>query len=348
MTDMTNPTPPEFNDGDYALLSAYIDDQLSDSERQFLEARLVDDEALRAELAALRQTVAWLNTMPQLKAPRDFTLSEADIAHLPKPNIQLMPRRNPIVYLAGAAAAVLIVVVGIGVIFTNTSRNAPTEYAAPAAQEIALVPTATLQQTDTTQNRLLEATSVQQSADDSGVAAQSQGGMPLQVPDLDTDDEEAGDVVPVIARTSTTEAMGAIASEPILEEDDDAPLDDTVEDGFVGTSESETSNVTNLQGQASEADLGEQALPNLTVTTETSFDAALPANAASSSMMVEPEAPEAVEELQEEAEADGDLNLRSQQPFDALGEVNFRTLAIRIVMIVLQIFFGSSTETFFS
>jgi hypothetical protein len=59
------------------LLSAYLDGELSERERQFLEARLAQDPTLRAELRALRQTVSLVQELPQVAAPRNFILSKS-------------------------------------------------------------------------------------------------------------------------------------------------------------------------------------------------------------------------------------------------------------------------------
>ncbi len=61
-------------DLDYELLSAYIDDTLSESERTAFEHRLQAEPELSRELEELRATVTLLNNLPPLKAPRDFTL----------------------------------------------------------------------------------------------------------------------------------------------------------------------------------------------------------------------------------------------------------------------------------
>lgn len=73
-----NPTPnnqPQLTERDAELLSAYIDDMLTDDERTALEARLSTEPFLARELAAMRQTVAWINTLPTMQAPRNFTLT---------------------------------------------------------------------------------------------------------------------------------------------------------------------------------------------------------------------------------------------------------------------------------
>ncbi len=61
-------------DLDYELLSAYIDDALTISERTAFELRLQAEPELSRELDELRATVTLLNNLPPRKAPRDFTL----------------------------------------------------------------------------------------------------------------------------------------------------------------------------------------------------------------------------------------------------------------------------------
>lgn len=64
-----------FSPDEYELLSAYLDNMLTEAERTALEARLAGDDALRAELEALRNTVSLIKSLPVLKAPRNFTLT---------------------------------------------------------------------------------------------------------------------------------------------------------------------------------------------------------------------------------------------------------------------------------
>src|SRR5687767_11996929 len=98
--------PPELSDADAELLSAYLDDMLTTAERETLEARLAVDAFLRAELAAIHRTVDWLNHMPALQAPRNFTISAEAVAQDPPPNVVMMPRRN--LWLSAAAAVVVV------------------------------------------------------------------------------------------------------------------------------------------------------------------------------------------------------------------------------------------------
>ncbi|MDQ7027017.1 MAG: hypothetical protein Q9P44_15845 [Anaerolineae bacterium] len=117
---------PELSANDAELLSAYIDDMLSAADRDALEKRLNDDAFLRHELQVLRRTVNWLNHMPTLQAPRNFTIRAEDIAQDPPPNVLLMPRRNG--WLSVAAAAVIVLLFGAVFVFSSLSTqnsNAP-------------------------------------------------------------------------------------------------------------------------------------------------------------------------------------------------------------------------------
>jgi anti-sigma factor RsiW len=127
--------PPELSDEDAELLSAYIDKMLDATEAAALEARLANDAFLRSELAAMRQMLGWLNTMPQLKAPRNFTISEADVRPA-EPKLVVMPRRNNW-RLLSAAAAIFLVVIGFAAFIANNPalKNEQAEVAFAPTQE---------------------------------------------------------------------------------------------------------------------------------------------------------------------------------------------------------------------
>lgn len=121
--DMKPINQPELSEQDAELLSAYLDNMLAHDERQQLEKRLEDNDFLRGELDAMRQTVALFNVLPTLKAPRDFTITAADVA-LPVQSekiIRLKPRNN-LWYLASAAALV-IVVIGIAIVLPISNQS---------------------------------------------------------------------------------------------------------------------------------------------------------------------------------------------------------------------------------
>jgi hypothetical protein len=99
---------------DQELLSAYLDGELTEREQQKLQARLVRDEHLRAALDDLREVVKLVHSLPQVKAPRSFTLDPAVYGHQPpQPWWRRLLNLGTILQLGGAlgtaAAAVLLV-----------------------------------------------------------------------------------------------------------------------------------------------------------------------------------------------------------------------------------------------
>lgn len=105
-------------DRDYDLLSLYIDDELTPPERRAVELRLKDEPEFRAELAALRQTVALIKAMPEMITPRDLRLSPkiaaevlAEIAARPVPRVH-RPALRLMTNLAAAAASLVLVLAG--------------------------------------------------------------------------------------------------------------------------------------------------------------------------------------------------------------------------------------------
>ncbi|MGC9334393.1 MAG: anti-sigma factor family protein [Anaerolineae bacterium] len=100
------------------LLSAYLDGELGEGERQRLEARLARDVPLRAELRALQQTVSLMRELPEVAAPRNFILSESMVEQR-QPALKPEPRARrtwaaPLLTAATAVVSLLFVVVLAG------------------------------------------------------------------------------------------------------------------------------------------------------------------------------------------------------------------------------------------
>ncbi len=96
------------NRKDLETLSAYLDNALSGEERQMLEARLIREPDLRLVLENLRKTRQLVRALPQVRAPRNFTLT---------PNMVKVRRKRRFwgLYLRLAtslAAIVLVMLVG--------------------------------------------------------------------------------------------------------------------------------------------------------------------------------------------------------------------------------------------
>jgi anti-sigma factor RsiW len=134
---------------DFELFSAYLDGDLSDADRAALEARLAAEPELRRELEALRQTVALVRSLPELKAPRSYALTAAALAQagaddedeaqqalaaMPA-NVTRLPAasrgRRQLSWL-GAAAAVTLMFVIVGALLLNSQRTAFEDGAAVA------------------------------------------------------------------------------------------------------------------------------------------------------------------------------------------------------------------------
>jgi hypothetical protein len=140
MTEYRN-TPPELNERDIEQLSAYLDEQLTPEEISALETRLRDDAFLRDELEAMQRTVALIRTLKPLQAPRNFALSAADIAGIEQeePPTRIIRPAFRGGWIAGLAAAFMIVLIGIVLVLPNMSGDS-----APEALSVADQPTETL------------------------------------------------------------------------------------------------------------------------------------------------------------------------------------------------------------
>lgn len=126
---------------DYELLSAYIDEMLTDGERSALEARLQTEKNLRDELDALQDTVALVKGLPRLKAPRNFTLTPEMVGM-----VSVAPRRKmiafPMMALASAAASFLLVAFGLLLLF---SGDDDVDRSTQASEPMVAMPAATQQ-----------------------------------------------------------------------------------------------------------------------------------------------------------------------------------------------------------
>jgi len=132
------------------LLSAYLDGELGERERERLEARLSEDVALRAELRAMQQTISMVHELRQVSAPRNFILSQSMVQRRePAPAPEL--RRAwaaPLLTAATTIVSLLFVVVLVGDLLLSgvggfASAPAPmrqAEEAAPMALEITATP----------------------------------------------------------------------------------------------------------------------------------------------------------------------------------------------------------------
>lgn len=122
---------PELVPRDVEMLSAYLDQELNERERQKLETRLKTQPELQAGLDELRHTRLMLRSLPRRKAPRNFTLG---------PEIVAARRRIPVLFpvfrLSSAIAGLLLVLAFVGqALFSHSALTA-----SPAPQSAAVLP----------------------------------------------------------------------------------------------------------------------------------------------------------------------------------------------------------------
>ncbi|GEM_PF-6405701 len=137
-----NPNPQPNTAQVRELLSPYLDSEVTETERSLLEHELTQSVELRQELESLRQTVAWLASLPKVAAPRPFTLSEADVSPRQKKGYFDWPLWFgccPHSGIKGMVTASLLVIAVIMAILTQPFGNNSSEVAMdPQSTQVAL------------------------------------------------------------------------------------------------------------------------------------------------------------------------------------------------------------------
>ena len=114
---------------DIERLSAYLDGQLSPSEKTHLEKSIQSDQAFAIALEEIRQTRTLLRRMPKRRVPRNFTLTTR-MAGIRPP----VPRAVPVLSWASAMAMLLFIFTLGANLFGKLSfgASAPMMAAAPS------------------------------------------------------------------------------------------------------------------------------------------------------------------------------------------------------------------------
>ncbi len=117
---------------DIERLSAYLDGELNPGEAEQLEARLATDQELSSALAALRATAEVVGSLPEIRPPRSFALTQD----------MVRPRRAyPILQFSTAAAALgFVLVIGADLLFggaADLSMGASSEQLPFASDQLA-------------------------------------------------------------------------------------------------------------------------------------------------------------------------------------------------------------------
>lgn len=125
---------------DFDQLSAYLDHQLSDKEKQAVEARLLAEPELKATLRDLRLQARALRELPKLKVPRNFTLTAKQAEAIRPPRRSFLETLFPTLRLATSLSATAFVVL-LTISVLNVSVFAPAQTASQPPQEaVALQP----------------------------------------------------------------------------------------------------------------------------------------------------------------------------------------------------------------
>ena len=206
-------------------LSAYLDGRLERSEAARLEARLKQDPQLRLELHELRAAVRLLSSLPQIRAPRSFTLQPRAAGRRPAyPLLQL-----------GTALATLSFLVVVGADFLMARAAQPAllasrEFESPAAEpELAVEAPAMDQQLGLAAEATpaAEAAAGAEGAPEDNFLAQAESAVPTGTPQPEALKYQAGEdetAEPGAAEPAAgvTAAMGDAADAPSVTEADRA------------------------------------------------------------------------------------------------------------------------------
>jgi len=101
---------------DYELISAYLDNQLSDKDHALIEARLKADPELRKELDEMSKTRMLIRNLPRLRAPRNYFIKAEPVPV--RPTLRLAP----VFGIVSAVASVLLALVIFGSTFFKSRQ----------------------------------------------------------------------------------------------------------------------------------------------------------------------------------------------------------------------------------
>ncbi len=120
----------KLNGNDWILISTYLDDKLSNSEKEKVEARLASDASFNQALQEMAYTRRLLWSLPRKRAPRNFTISPEKVK---QPLFQ--PWLRPAMSFVSVAASLLFVV-----LFASSYIFGGNMFSAKTADQPAAVP----------------------------------------------------------------------------------------------------------------------------------------------------------------------------------------------------------------
>jgi hypothetical protein len=116
-------------------LSAYLDQELTAGDTRRVEAHLRTCAQCRRELETLRYTMQMVQALPSVRAPRSFTLSDAQAAHV-RPRSSVGWLVNALRGMTVVATVLLIAVCGLDFVNLTGLQNGRASAPAPSVQSL--------------------------------------------------------------------------------------------------------------------------------------------------------------------------------------------------------------------
>lgn len=190
---------------DYELISAYLDSACSPHEIALIEARLIKDPQFKQAMLELKHTKKLLSSTPKKRAPRNFTISPAQVPQTPQRFFLA-----PVLSFMAMTATVLLVVVFAGSQFL---RQAASRNAAESAAPMMVAEGTTAANADATENPMITWGQPSGTGTDSGPFGGGMGGGPSTITTMNNSTPEPGVIV-------TEGQMGITVAEPTTEATD--------------------------------------------------------------------------------------------------------------------------------
>lgn len=122
------------------LLSAFVDDQVTQDEREQVQAHLRSCSACQQRHQELRAVVDLLRGLPEVPVPRDFKLGPRVVAD--PPNVVRLRRWYIATRVAAGSLAAGFVLLSAGVLYVDSRPSAAATTSAVSKPQVALAPTA--------------------------------------------------------------------------------------------------------------------------------------------------------------------------------------------------------------
>lgn len=190
-----------------ALLSAYLDNQLSKGEQAQLEAQLAADPELRANLEALRQTIEMVRNLPRVQPPRNLILQPEATHRRPAPSARPTLGWGWTAPLLTGATVIIGLLFFAALVGSLALPSVGEQAAAPQAPRIAVsavpIPTPTAksmpEENATTEPALFMAAEERSLTETSGLGAEEASAEETALPDVPASGGLAESTAPAIS-----------------------------------------------------------------------------------------------------------------------------------------------------